>query len=56
MSQKLYFLSYVMIHFCYCVSCHIAEDFVDNFANKYLEEVANGTHNKEGWPNWAKLG
>lgn len=35
---------------------HIAKDFVDHFANKYLEEVANGTHNKGGWPNWIKLG
>jgi NAD(P)-dependent dehydrogenase (short-subunit alcohol dehydrogenase family) len=23
---------------------------------KYLEDVANGNHNKGDWPNWTKLG
>ncbi|CAK9229575.1 unnamed protein product [Sphagnum troendelagicum] len=35
---------------------HITEDFVDSFVNKYLEDVANGNHNKGDWPNWTKLG
>jgi carbonyl reductase 1 len=33
---------------------HITEDFVDGFVNKYLEDVANGNHNKGDWPNWSK--
>jgi NAD(P)-dependent dehydrogenase (short-subunit alcohol dehydrogenase family) len=24
--------------------------------NKYLEDVANGNHNKGDWPNWTKSG
>jgi carbonyl reductase 1 len=35
---------------------HITEDFVDSFVNKYLEDVANGNHNKGDWPNLTKLG
>ncbi len=35
---------------------HITEDFVDGFVKKYLEDVANGNHNKGDWPNWTKLG
>jgi carbonyl reductase 1 len=35
---------------------HITEDFVDSFVKKYLEDVANGNHNKGDWPNLTKLG
>ncbi|CAK9215285.1 unnamed protein product [Sphagnum troendelagicum] len=35
---------------------HITEDFVDSFVNKYLEDVANGNHNKGDWPDLTKLG
>lgn len=35
---------------------HITEAMVDSFANKYMEEVGNGTWKERGWPDWSKLG
>jgi carbonyl reductase 1 len=35
---------------------HITEAMVDSFANKYMEEVGNGTWKERGWPDWSKWG
>jgi hypothetical protein len=35
---------------------HITEAMVDSFANKYMEEVGNGTWKERGWPDWTKCG
>ncbi|CAM6050131.1 unnamed protein product [Sphagnum compactum] len=35
---------------------HITEAMVDSFANKYMEEVGNGTWKERGWPDWTKWG
>ncbi|CAM6055915.1 unnamed protein product [Sphagnum tenellum] len=35
---------------------HITEAMVDSFADKYMEEVGNGTWKERGWPDWSKWG
>jgi NAD(P)-dependent dehydrogenase (short-subunit alcohol dehydrogenase family) len=35
---------------------HITEAYIDNFVNKYLDEVKSGAWEGGGWPDWTKWG